>query len=68
MNLTIEECVEQLNAVYGKYVTKNDDVASILIRDDVDSLINLLSTNKTEVDKFENCYDQGLLHMAGSFN
>lgn len=66
MELSVDQYIQSLNTIYGKFVTKNDDVASILMRDDVDSLVNLVATNKVTLDQYENCYEQGILHMAGS--
>lgn len=43
----------------------NVDVISVIRRDDVDSLINLVTTQQISPEEYRNSCDQGLLHLAG---
>lgn len=65
MELSVDALAIKLNSIYNQFVTRNEDIGSIFIRDDVDALMNFLSSNNTTPQQYENCYNQGLLHMAG---
>ena len=67
MNSVVDEYKKRLNSIYNQFVTKNDDIASIFLRDDVDSLVNMLAAQKCSPRDYTNCYGQGLLHLAGIF-
>lgn len=67
MELSVDAFVIELNSIYNQFVTRNEDIGSIFLRDDVDALMNFLSANNTTPQQYENCYNQGLLHMAGIF-
>lgn len=67
MELSVDTFVIKLNSIYNQFVTRNEDIGSIFLRDDVDALMNFLSANNKTPQQYENCYNQGLLHMAGIF-
>ena len=67
MNDAVSEYKKRLNSIVSQFVTKKDDIASIFLRDDINSLVNMLTTLKVSPGKYTNCYGQGLLHMAGIF-
>lgn len=43
----------------------NMDVISVIRRDDVDSLINLVTAQQISPEEYKNSCDQGLLYLAG---
>lgn len=67
MNSILDQYNNKLATIYQQFVSKNDDITSILEQDDVDSFINYISNQKVDIEQYENCYDQGLLHMACIF-
>ena len=64
MNSILDQYNNKLATIYQQFVSKNDDITSILEQDDVDAFINYISNQKVDIEQYENCYDQGLLHMA----
>lgn len=63
--MNAEEFLIRLSDVLNKYNPRSDSLSSIFQRDDVDMLMNVLSTNQISPLEYKNSYDQGLLHLAG---
>lgn len=57
--------IRQLDSLLKRHAVRKDDVAALVRQDDVDSLLNYLTANNIRPEQYENCYDQGLLHLAG---
>lgn len=57
--------IRQHDSLLKRHAVRKDDVAALVRQDDVDSLLNYLTANNIRPEQYENCYDQGLLHLAG---
>ena len=64
--MNANDAIRQLDSLLKSHALRKDDVAALVRQDDIDSLLNYLATNSMRPEQYENCYDQGLLHLAGS--
>ena len=60
-----EEYVQEIFNLLEARCPKSEDIASIMLRDEVDSLISFVATSGKTIDNYVNSFDQGLLHIAG---